>query len=88
MTALIEKLIARTWNTFATPAPPPRSRDAQDLGMAVLDERVTRAHVSIAYGKRAEHEAVLGRTGTGKTSLLRHLAEQDVQSGLGFLFFD
>src|SRR5258708_6370381 len=88
MTALIEKLLARAWNRLATPTPPRRSRDAQDLGAGVVDEQITRSRVSIPYTKRAEHEAVLGRTGTGKTSLLRHLAEQDVDSDLGFLFFD
>lgn len=88
MTAFIEKLLARAWNTFATPTPPKRSHNAQDMGAAVVDEQITRSRVSIPYTKRAEHEAVLGRTGTGKTSLLRHLAEQDVDSDLGFLFFD
>lgn len=32
--------------------------------------------------------AILGRTGTGKSSLLRYLASQDIASGRGFLFFD
>src|SRR5262249_38505238 len=38
--------------------------------------------------KRAEHIAILGRTGTGKSSLLRYEASQDIASGRGFLFFD
>ena len=38
--------------------------------------------------KRAEHMAILGRTGTGKSSLLRFMASQDIACGRGFLFFD
>ncbi len=44
--------------------------------------------VAIAQTKRAEHIAVLGKTGTGKSSLLRYIAEQDIASGCGFLYFD
>ncbi len=32
--------------------------------------------------------AILGRTGTGKSSLLRFMAAQDIEWGRGFLFFD
>jgi hypothetical protein len=31
---------------------------------------------------------VLGKTGTGKSSLLRHLAQQDIEADRGFLYFD
>ena len=34
------------------------------------------------------HIAVLGKTGTGKSSLLRYLAQQDIEAGRGFLYFD
>src|SRR5205823_5725 len=40
------------------------------------------------HEKRAEHLAILGKTGTGKSSLLRHLAAQDVRAGRGFIYFD
>src|SRR5574337_1210757 len=34
------------------------------------------------------HIAILGKTGSGKSFLLRHLAEQDIWGDRGFLYFD
>ena len=34
------------------------------------------------------HLAVLGKTGTGKSSFLRYLAQQDIAANRGFLYFD
>ncbi len=31
---------------------------------------------------------VLGKTGSGKSSLLRHLSQQDIEADRGFLYFD
>ena len=38
--------------------------------------------------KRAEHIAILGKTGSGKSMLLRYFAGQDISEGRGFVFFD
>ena len=50
--------------------------------------RTTASRMIIPQLKRAEHMAILGRTGTGKSSLLRFLASQDISCNRGFLFFD
>lgn len=34
------------------------------------------------------HIAVLGKTGTGKSSLLRHMIAQDIEADRGFVTFD
>src|SRR5205085_10236122 len=34
------------------------------------------------------HMAILGKTGSGKSSFMRYAAEQDVDAGRGFVFFD
>jgi hypothetical protein len=34
------------------------------------------------------HLAVLGKTGTGKSSFLRYLSQQDIEADRGFLYFD
>jgi len=34
------------------------------------------------------HIALLGKTGTGKSSLLKHLCLQDIEAGRGFVYFD
>jgi len=64
-----------------------RYRDL-DLGFRVYDGQATRGHITIPNNRRAEHIAVLGKTGTGKSSLLRFFLKQDIQAGRGFACFD
>ena len=88
MSSPLEKLIARTWNRFATPAPQRASGETLDLGVQVVDERTTGRRVTIPQAKRPEHLAILGKTGQGKSFFLRHLAGQDIRADRGFFFFD
>jgi hypothetical protein len=88
MTGLIEQLIAYLWNRMKTPAKHPTNPRSLDLGDQLIDGRVTRDRWVIPQLKRAEHIAVLGKTGTGKSSLLRYMAAQDIRWGRGFVFFD
>lgn len=90
MTALIDKLIARTWNGLASRR---RKRswgnDSRlDFGFLIKDGQVTRQRFGLNQGQRCEHIAILGKTGTGKSYFLRHLASQDISSDHGFVFFD
>src|SRR5260370_24526281 len=64
-----------------------RYRDL-DLGFRVYDGQATRSSITIPNNRRAEHIAVLGKTGTGKSSLLRFFLKQDIQAGRGFACFD
>jgi len=59
-----------------------------DLGFSIVDGQTTHSHYSIAQAKRTEHVAILGKTGTGKSTLLRYMAQQDIERGRGFCFFD
>jgi hypothetical protein len=87
MTRFIEKLIAATWNGLRTPAG--RSSGAGlDLGFTVRDEQTTKVRALLPHSKRAEHLAILGKTGQGKSFFLRYLATQDVRRNQGFIFFD
>jgi hypothetical protein len=84
----IEKLVARLWNRIAS-----RSRlaivgAALDLGPAVSDGSTTRNRIAIAQSRRAEHMAILGKTGSGKSFLLRYQAQQDIASGRGLIYVD
>ena len=44
--------------------------------------------VWLSRDARLEHLAVVGATGTGKSSLLLHLAKQDMERGDGLLLVD
>src|SRR5579883_303725 len=89
MISFLEQLVASLWNRLRG-----RERGAWleqgslDLGTRVADGESTGRHVSISDTRRTMHIAVLGKTGSGKSSFLRHLAEQDIEAGRGFLHFD
>jgi hypothetical protein len=61
---------------------------ALDLGYGIADDEITRSRVTVAHNRRAEHIAILGKTGSGKSHLVRYLAQQDIESGRGFAYFD
>src|SRR3984957_12179339 len=88
MTSLIETLFAKAWNKVASPTARESSTSALDLGASVTDEQVRSTRVVVPQGKRAEHAAILGKTGQGKSFFLRYLASQDVRARRGFVFFD
>jgi hypothetical protein len=89
MIRFLEQLIVATWNRLMR-----RRRGAwnergeTNLGFKVVDEQVTRYRVPISNVRRTMHLAILGKTGSGKSSLLRHLAAQDVEADRGFVYFD
>ena len=86
----IENLLARLWNRQASrrqraSVSSPRSID---LGLRYSEDSGVSGRVTIAHNKRAEHIAILGRTGQGKSRLLWNLARQDISAGQGFAYFD
>jgi hypothetical protein len=58
------------------------------IGRRVVDGALTRARIALPHRRRPEHVAVLGRTGSGKSSLLRSACVQDIRARRGFIFFD
>ncbi|HLG95955.1 MAG TPA: type IV secretion system DNA-binding domain-containing protein [Bryobacteraceae bacterium] len=88
MRNLIEKWLIRAWNRRFARRGAPHDARALDLGARVTEDE-TGGRVTIPQGKRPEHIACLGRTGTGKSSLLRYVASQDLRAhSRGFLYFD
>ena len=65
-----------------------RENDGLDLGFRVTDGHATQRHETLGNTRRAMHVAILGKTGTGKSSLLRHLIQQDIAADRGFLVLD
>ncbi len=88
MKTILENLLALLWNLFAPQSSAPAETGALELGTRIVDGQVTRNHLVIQQDRRAEHIVLIGKTGSGKSFLLRSLAKQDIQSGRGFVFFD
>jgi hypothetical protein len=89
MIRILEQLIAGIWNSLVG-----RRRGARfqggslDLGFRVADGRMTKSRVTLTSRERMRHIVVLGKTGSGKSYLLRYMSEQDIEKGRGFIYFD
>lgn len=88
MIRLLEKLSAKLSNFLATRKSRSWRYHHLDLGLRIYDGQPTGIHISIPIKRRAQHIAVLGKTGTGKSFLLRFLLKQDIEAGRGFVCFD
>jgi hypothetical protein len=88
MIAILEKLISSLWNRLRVQRKVRRNVPGTTLGLHVVEEAVTRERVILSTARRTTHIAVLGKTGSGKSSLLRFLAQQDIEAGRGILYFD
>ena len=86
MTGLIEQSIAAAWNRLARPKTK-ASRNGLLVGSAVSDGKLTHP-VYIPDDKRAEHIGIDGKTGQGKSFLVRSFAGQDIDAGRGLLLID
>src|SRR6266849_5530382 len=84
----LENFIARRWNRAATRHPAVNSERGLDLGTRLVDGDRAPGRITIPQGRRAEHIGCLGITGQGKSSLMRYCAQQDIQTGHGFVYFD
>ena len=88
MRKLLETLIARLLNRATARRDRTRVARGLHLGTRVVDGSPTQVRVEIPLSRRAEHLAALGKTGSGKSFLLKLLAKQDIEAGRGFVFFD
>jgi len=88
MTDLFETTVIRLSNWIRRPRTSRRTLlDGLNVGIDV-GHGASPHGVRIPHGKRAEHIAILGRTGSGKSSLLLHFTRQDIAQDRGFFHFD
>jgi hypothetical protein len=59
-----------------------------DIGFQVADGEISRRTITLGVTRRTMHAAILGKTGSGKSSLIRQMIRQDVEAGRGFFLFD
>jgi len=68
-------------------AAPPEFRGEQS-GVLLGTNRTSRTTVFQPLSERTTHTLILGKTGTGKTSLMHALVEQDIRAGHGVAVID
>src|ERR1700744_1623108 len=89
MANFLEHLLSSIWNRLTDRRKEAREQAAGiSLGLQVLDDAATRRAYTLTCQTRTTHVAVLGKTGSGKSSLLRSMAQQDLAAGRGFIWFD
>jgi hypothetical protein len=86
---MIERIFASIWNRAVTPRSRPEpARSRLDVGYRITDGQVQSTRAYVPDARRCEHIAILGKTGQGKSFLLRHASGQDIRGRRGFVFFD
>lgn len=58
------------------------------LGLQITEGQVTKRTVGLTSIRRTTHIAVLGKTGSGKSFMVRHIAQSDIDHKHGFALFD
>ena len=89
MEQFLEQLIVGFWNRLQGRGRGARSESGElDLGFRVTDGHTTHRHETLSTTRRTTSIVVLGKTGTGKSSVLRHFMAQDIARDRGFLALD
>jgi hypothetical protein len=84
-----EELVSSLWNRLQGRRQARKEAGGSvTLGFQVADGVETRRRVGLSPTRRTMHIALLGKTGTGKSSLLKYLCLQDIEAGRGFVYFD
>src|SRR5215472_1470673 len=80
MKNFLEKYIACAWNRHvAERSSAPVNNGTLDIGARVVDGEPVGTRVGIAQNRRAESIALVGKSGSGKTKLIRKFKIQDVE---------
>jgi len=73
---------------YAKTAPAPSEIPTQGMYLGVSTYRGLKRPVYISDDDRRRHMYIIGKTGTGKTELLKELIMQDIRAGKGICFMD
>lgn len=89
MMQFLEHLVISIWNRLQGRRARGRNGYSGDtlLGYRVADEETTNRRIGISQTRRTMHTAIVGKSGSGKTSLIKYLCAQDV-AGRGMFVLD
>jgi hypothetical protein len=73
---------------YAKTAPAPSEIPSEGLYLGASTYRGIKRQVYISEDDRRRHMYIIGKTGTGKTELLKDLIMQDIKAGRGICFMD
>ena len=73
---------------YAKKAPAPAGIPTEGLYLGMSDSRGVKRPVYISEDDRRRHMYIIGKTGTGKTELIKDLIMQDIRDGKGVCFMD
>lgn len=72
----------------APPEPEPDLSTAVYLGLSLTDDRKQPKKIYLDHATRNRHVYLIGKTRTGKTSVMKNMIEQDMRAGNGLCFID
>ena len=72
----------------ARKAPPPVNLPQEGISLGYVEYRGVRQEVRIKKNDRMRHFYVIGKSGTGKTTILKNMARQDIINGEGVCIID
>jgi len=75
------------WQEFKL-TPPPHNMPKEGLVLGINTFRNTETEVRIKTNDRMRHFYMIGKSGTGKSTLLEQMMKQDLQSGTGMCLVD
>lgn len=90
MISFLEHLVISLWNRLQGRRTRGKNGSSHDtiLGFRVVDEEPTNRRVGMSATRRTMHTTVVGKSGTGKTSFIKHLCAQDIDAGRGLFVLD
>ncbi|HET9283729.1 MAG TPA: type IV secretion system DNA-binding domain-containing protein [Candidatus Angelobacter sp.] len=85
--SFLESLAAGIWNSLQRKAAEPRPKGLL-LGREIIEEHLTPVPIVLLDSALLEHIWVVGTTGSGKTTLIRMSAQENIRRRRGIVYFD
>lgn len=90
MIRFLEHFVISLWNRIQGRRTRRKNGNGHDtvLGFRIVDEEPTSRRIGMSATRRTMHTTIVGKSGTGKTSFIKHLCAQDIAAGRGLFVLD